>query len=67
MDEKTVRTEADSPEAAPCTDSLQITTTLKGDGAAKFRKYKTDQFLERDAEVARKLILERLSQLPPAA
>jgi hypothetical protein len=38
---------------------------LKGEQAERFLKYKAESFLRSTAEAARKLALERLSQLEP--
>jgi hypothetical protein len=40
-----------------------ITFHLEGEEAAKFREYKARQFLKKNAEAARKLMLERLYEL----
>jgi hypothetical protein len=40
-----------------------IGVPLQGDALAKFEDYKRKQFIDQDAVAARKLILERLSEI----
>ena len=42
---------------------IQISFVLKGRDVAAFLNYKDSQFLQANAEVARQLILQRLSQI----
>lgn len=42
---------------------IQVTIELRGNEASQFAEYKAAQFLRSNAEAARKLMLERLSQI----
>jgi hypothetical protein len=44
----------------------QITFTLRGADVISFQRFKADQRLTKDAEVAQKLVRERLAQLEGA-
>jgi|GEM_PF-6534878 len=44
-------------------DDLQITFLLKGDAARRFRAYKERENFMKDAEVARKLVADKLAEI----
>ena len=48
-------------------EKQQISVTLHGADLLNFKEFKKRERLMHDAEAARKLILERLDQLEPAA
>jgi hypothetical protein len=47
-------------------DAIQVSFTLRGDNAARFRTYKSREQFQKDAEAARKLVLDQLSQVEAA-
>jgi hypothetical protein len=50
-------------QAAAEEQVINVTVQLKGKDAARFRAFKDVQYLKRDAEAGRKLMLERLAQI----
>lgn len=53
------------PTKKTTTAKQQITFTLKGADVVSFNRFKEEQRLTKDAEVAQKLVRERLAQLEP--